>query len=285
MNLIDSWELNLVLYLITNVVFLQSYKAAVKNAINESAAAVTLQMVAGLAALVIAPFMVFQWPVSISTYLLLGVAIVFYAINDRLQVTVRRNLDVSVYSIIGQGYTALLFVFGLVIFGESVTATQTLGAVIVLSAISLLFVGKSQSKTANSKYLLLAVFVQLIFAIAITVDVGISEEFNLSVYIAITLIAPAILIALQGRTRLPQVQRELRVNPRMYLVSGISWTLTIIFSLRAFQLGEVVVVAPLQAIAVLLNVVVASFIYKERSDLPRRLLASGGVITGAFLLV
>lgn len=285
MSLIDSWEFNLILYLISNVVFLQSYKAAVRNASDESAAAVSLQLIAGGVALLIAPIMSFQWPTSISAYVLLAVAIVFYAINDRLQVTVRRNLDVSIYTIIGQGYTAILFAFGLVIFGESVTLTQTLGALLVVGAITLLFVGKAKSNAASRKYQLLAVVVQVIFATAIAVDVGISEQFNLSIYVAITLIIPAALIALQGGTRLPAVNKEFALRPRMYLLCGVSWTLTIIFSLRAFQLGEVVVVAPLQTISVLLNVIVASIIFRERTDIQRRFIASAGVILGAFLLV
>ena len=83
MSLINTWEFNLVMYLVFNVVFLQSYKAAVKSANNESAAAVTLQAIAGFAALVIAPIFVFRWPTSVETYLLLGVCLLYTSPSPR----------------------------------------------------------------------------------------------------------------------------------------------------------------------------------------------------------
>ncbi len=74
------------------------------------------------------------------------------------------------------------------------------------------------------------------------------------------------------------------VNRRWTIITGVSWTLTIIFSLRAFQLGEVQTVAPLQALGVVLNVLVAFVLFKEREHRLQKLTAGVAVVAGAYLL-
>lgn len=72
---------------------------------------------------------------------------------------------------------------------------------------------------------------------------------------------------------------------KYYLITGVAWGLVIMFSLRAFQLGKVSTIVPIQAMSVLLNVIVAYLILKERDNLARKIIAACLVIVGIYLTI
>ncbi|MDQ5969749.1 MAG: family transporter, partial [Patescibacteria group bacterium] len=88
------------------------------------------------------------------------------------------------------------------------------------------------------------------------------------------------------KIKLPVVKAEWsNSNKRYYMVTALAWGLTILFSLRAFQLGQVSTIVPLQAVAVMLNVMVAYIFQNERKDLAKKLLSAVVVIIGVYLTV
>ena len=116
MNLINTWQFSLLMYYIFNVIFFQFYKLSVKNVKKDGAATIIFQVIAGFSILLLIPFFAWQLPNAISIILLLIAACVFYAVNDRLQTTVRKNLEVSVFSILSQFGTVFLLIYGFIIF-------------------------------------------------------------------------------------------------------------------------------------------------------------------------
>ena len=92
-SLFNTWWFNLIGYLIFVVFFCQFYKLAVKNAKKDGAATVLLQLLAGVSVLVLVPFLPITFPSDPKVYLLLIAASIFYALNDRLQTSARKNLD------------------------------------------------------------------------------------------------------------------------------------------------------------------------------------------------
>lgn len=115
-------------------------------------------------------------------------------------------------------------------------------------------------------------------ATALAIDVGISKQFNLPIYISLTLLIPALMIMLAGRIPPRQSIAEYKTNPKLFIITGISWTLAIFFSLRSFQLGEINTIVTLQAAGVILNVLAAYVFLKERDKIKRK-------IAGAILIV
>ncbi len=284
MAFFSMWQFNLVLYLFFVVAFFQFYKLAVKNAHRDGAATVLLQFIAGGSILILAPLFPFTFPSSPVVYFLLGVACIFYAINDRLQTTVRKNLDVSTFSILNQMTNVFLIFFGFTLFQEEFIVTKLVGAVLILVANMFIFYEKG--RLSLNKYALFSILASFMFSIAISIDVGISKSFNLPFYIMITLIVPAIMIWIAERITIKEIYKEFRSQSKIYyILTGICWGLAIVFSLRSFKFGAVTTIVPLSATSVLLNVLVAHLFFDERKNQGKKILAAVMVIIGVYLTV
>ncbi|MDQ3098224.1 MAG: DMT family transporter [bacterium] len=284
MDIFNSWQSNLFLYYIFVVIFYQTYKLAVQHAIKDGAATIFLQLIAGLSCLFLIPFFPLKFSSGTAIWLLLVGACLFYALNDRLQTTVRKNLPVSTFSIIGQSTTIFLLIISVLFFNGSLGINKIVGAILIIVANIILFY--KRDGIVLNKYFWLTLLASLSFAIAISIDVGISQNFNLPLYVALTLFIPALMIALADKLHIKEIVAESKsLNLKYYVITGISWALTIVFSLRTYQLGEVSIMVSLQAVSVLLNVIVASIILKERADIYKKIIAATLVIIGVYLTV
>ena len=283
-GIFNTWQFNVVCYLIGVVIFFQFYKLAVKNAQRDGAATVLLQTIAGVSVLLLFPFLPIKFPSDIKPYLLLFLASIFYGINDRLQTTSRKHLEVSVFSILGQLSTVFLILIGLAIFKESFVLTKVLGAGLILFANILLFYKKGSLKL--NKYAWAGVLATLLYTVAISIDIGISKQFNLPFYIMFTFLVPAFIIFFGERIKFSEVIREYQSpNKVYYLITGITWGLIVFFSLRAFQFGKVTTIVPIQATSVLLNVLISYFFLKEKSHGVKKIIAAILVVFGICLTV
>lgn len=281
----DTWQVNLIFFYVSTVIFFQCYKLAVKNVENDAAATIALQTIAGISVLILVPFFDIVWPVKMSIILLLVASCVFYAINDRLQMTARKHLEVSTFSVIGQLSTVFVILYGLTIFHEVSSWVKIAGAAFIIGANILIFYQPRKHKVEINSYSLLAMMAALAFATAIVIDVGISKGFNLPLYISLTLIIPAIMIAAIGRVSPAQSIKEYKTNSKLFILTGVSWAFSIFFSLRAFQLGEINTIITLQAVAVILNVLAAYIFLKERSKIKRKIAGALLIVFGVFLTV
>jgi drug/metabolite transporter (DMT)-like permease len=283
-NIFNTWQFNLTGYFITAIAFFQFYKLAVKNSQKDGAATILLQFIASTSVLFLAPLLPFNLPTDIRTYLILLVATIFYTLYGRLQTTSRKHLQVSVYSVINQLTNVFLILIGLTIFREPLITTELFGAGLILSGNLILFYKKD--KFELNRYVLIGITATLFLAIAISIDIGISKQFNLPLYIMLTLLVPAMMIFFSERIKISEVIREYNSKDRKYyLVTGIAWGLMIFFTLRAFQLGSVTTIVTLQATSVLLNVLVAYFLLKENDYKMRKIIAAILVIVGVYLAV
>jgi drug/metabolite transporter (DMT)-like permease len=282
MWLFGQWWLYIILYLILAVVFNQFYKVATKKIKRPGALTVILQIFAGMAALVLMPIFGWQLPSNPTTYLLLIVACCFYAVSNRMNTTVRSQIEASTFSVIRQLTTTFLIVAGLVFMGEPVVATKIIGAIMIIGSNVLLFF---QPKTFTfDKGFLLGVVSQMISTIALFTDVNISRQFSIPFYVAMTLIVPSLFICIFEKITPKQIKEEFISNKKPILITAAAWGPMIIVMLMAYNLGQVSVVAPIAALTVILNVIVSYIFLKERSHLLRKIIASV-IIIGAIFLV
>ena len=284
LNLLNTWQFNLLGFIVCNIIFNQSYKLAVKKVKKDGAATVILQGFAGASALLFVPFFPIKFPSDWKIYGLLVFACIFFAISDRTQTTVRKNLEVSVYAILNQLSSVFLILYGLTIFHESFVLTKMVGAGLIL--VANIFLRYSGRKFNVNKYVLLAAFANLIFATALTIDIGISKHFNLPIYNMFTLLIPAFIIKTAEKTTIGEIQAEYENgNKKYYILTGISWALLLIFMIRAFQFGGFTLITPLSATAVLLNVLIGTLFLRERKDILKKIIAALIVIFGVYLTV
>ena len=211
------------------------------------------------------------------------IACIFYAIADRVNTTARRGLDVSTFSILGQLTTVFLIIWGIVFFKEEIVLKKIIGAILIL--IGNVMVLYKKGKFEFNKYVVFGVLGNLASSIGISVDVGISDKFNMPIYVAFTLIIPSLLILLVDKINTSDVLNELKEgNKKAILLVSSSWGIMIIGMLRAYQFGSVTTIAPIASVTTIINVFVAYFYLKEKDSLLKKVLAALIVISGIVLI-
>lgn len=283
MNFFNNWVFYIVLYLIFAVAFNQCYKITTKKMSKAGALTVLMEGMAGLFSLLLFPLFEIKFPTDIKVYIFLGIAIIFYAIQDRLGTTVRSGIEASTYSIIKQLSTVFMIFAGLLFFKEPFILNKIIGAFLIVISNILVFYKKGSFKI--DKYIGLGIIANLCFTVALFIDVNYSEQFNLPFYVALTLIIPALLIFLLERIKPKDIINEFKNGNKKYiLITSLSWGLMLVAQLRAYQLGKVTVVAPLCSLTVIINVIVGYLFLKERDNLLKKILASILVIISVILI-
>jgi len=277
------WILFVILYILLAIIFTQTYKITTKTSKNDGALTILLQVMAGFSALVLCPFFKFSFTTDWKVYLFLGIACIFYAASDRLNTTIRGGLEASTFSIIKQLSTVFMIIAGLLFFKEEFVLKKIIGATLIIFSNVLIFYKKGKQKI--NKYIILAIIANIAFSIALFLDVNISDNFNLPIYVALTLLIPAMFITIVERIKIKDIKDEFKYgNKKSIIVTSVCWGTMIVSQLRAYQLGNVTSVAPLCALTVIGNVLVGYIFLKERSNLARKIIAALLVIISVFLI-
>ncbi len=270
-------------YLVLATAFTQFFKVTTKTLKNAGALTILLQLMAGMIALILCPFFEFKFSTDINIYIMLGMSIIFYAITDRMNTTVRSGIEASTFSMLKQLSTTFMIVAGLLFFKEEFVLSKFIGAMLIIFSNILIFYKKGKFKF--DKYILLGILANITFTIALFLDVNISDNFNLPFYVALTLIIPALLIMIFERIKPSQIKEEfVKGNKKAIIITAISWGVMIIAQLRAYQLGNVTIVAPLCALTVILNVIVGYLFLNEKDNLLRKIISAILIIISIILI-
>lgn len=270
-------------YLIITVIFNESYKLISQRMKSGGALTILVELIAGVFSLLWIPFFEIKFPTDFKVYLLLGFAIIFYAIQNRLATTARSGMEASSYSIIKQLSNVFVIIMGFIFLKEELTFHKVIGSILLIGSNILIFYQKGTWK--NNHYLLLGVLANLCMGMALFLDVNTSNSFNLAFYVSLTLLFPAILVFITERIKIEEITREWKTNSKYFiLLTGISWSLMMITKLRAYQLGEVTKIAPLCSLTVILNVLFAFIFLKNRNNIIKKLIASILIILGVFMI-
>lgn len=281
--MLQTWWFWMIAYWITYIIYVQFYKVVTQKSKNDGALTILLQLLSGVFILVLIPFFKIQFSTNAMTYLFLGLACIFYAITDRLNTTVYRGLEVSVYSILGQLSTVFMIAWGVLFFKEEIIAKKIIGAIFIL--IGNVMVLYKKGKFEWNKYILYSLLANLSMSIGISIDVGISNQFNLPIYAAITLILPAFFIIIMQRIKLKEMSREWKEgNKKAIIIVCCTWGLTIITMLRTYQLGNITTVAPLCAVTTILNILISYFLQKEKDHFIKKIIAGFIVLAGMWFV-
>lgn len=283
MLILNNWLLYVILYLILATIFTQFYKVATKTMQKTGALTVLLQLLAGTVALLLCPLFEIKFPTNASVYIMLGISVIFYAITDRVNTTVRSGIEASTFSMLKQLSTTFMIFAGLIFFKEPFIVTKFIGALLIIISNILIFYQKG--KFEFNKYIALGILGNIAFSIALFLDVNISDNFNLPFYVAITLVVPAILIIIFERIKPSEIKNELvNGNKKAIAITAISWGTAIISQLRAYQLQNVTIIAPLCALTVMLNVIVGYLFLKEKDNMLRKMMATILIIISVILI-
>lgn len=278
-----EWLIFVILYLIVSVIFNQFYKITTQKLIKPGAWTILLEVIGSVAILLFIPFFELKFPIDPKIYIFLGLSIIFYTINDRLNTTVRSGIEASTFSIIHQLSTVFMIFAGVLFFKEPFILNKFIGALLIVVSNILIFYKKGSWKP--NKYILLGILANICFTIALFLDVNISDNFCLPIYVFLTLGIPSVIILIFERIKIKDVVEEYKNGDKKAIwITSLSWSLSILTQLRAYQLGNVSIVAPLCALSVILNVIVGYFFLKEKDNMLKKIIAALLIIIGIILI-
>ena len=279
----NFWWIYVIIYLLFYVIYTQFYKITTKKCINTSALTVLLRFISGITILIFIPLFKFKIPENLLAYGFLLLACVFFAISDRMYTVSLKNLNVSTYSIMGQLSTIFVFILGILFLKEKIIVKRIIGALLIIFANFIILYKKR--KFEWNKYYFFNILANLSFAIATTLNINISNQFNLPLYTAITFCASSILIFVFERIKLNEVVLEYKNGNKLaIIIVSVLDGLTSLILFRAYQLQSVTIIAPLCSLKTILNIFVAHIFLKEKTSLFVEIIASIIIIFGITLL-
>ena len=109
--------------------------------------------------------------------------------------------------------------------------------------------------------------------------------FNLVFYVLLTFLIPLILIFIFEKIKVKEIIYEYNNSNKIILfLTSIAWTLMMITKLKSYELGSVIVVAPLTSLTVILNIIFSYFLLKERDNLIKKIIAGILIVLGIILI-
>lgn len=283
MNIMNYWETWVIIYLISAVVFAQSFKIANRKMNNAGSLTILLEVFTALFSILLIPCFKITFPSDIKVYLTLLVVTVIYAVTDRLNIEARYGLEPSTFSMLKQLSTVFLIIFGLFFLKEEFLINKFIGGIIIIGANLLL--AYDNGKLKINKYFIMCFISNFLFAVAMLINVNISDYFNLAIYTIITVSIPALLIFVFERHSIKELKKEFKLyDKKTFFTAAVTWSLMLISSVKAYQLGNVSVVAPLLALTSIANAVVEFIFNKNKNKLTQKLIAGILLIIGIILV-
>lgn len=283
MNIINTWQFWVIIYLFSAIMFSQSFKKANRNMEDASALTVLLELCAGVFSLLMMPIFVTKFEINGSILITLLIIVGIYAITDRLNIEARYGLETSTYSMVKRLSTVFMIIFGFIFLKEEVVVNKIIGALIILIANIILTYNKG--KFEINKYFVMATVAQLLFAIAMIINVDLSSNFNLAFYTFITVTGPATIISLFSRLSIKKLKNEFKLyDKKLFLLAGFAWALMLNSSIRAYQLGSVIVVASLFSLTPILNSLVEFVFFKNKDRFVQKIIVSILLIIGVIIV-
>ena len=282
MKLMNSWFFWVIVYLISAVIFAQTFKKANRKMKNAGSLTILLEIFTALFAIIFIPLFEMKFP-PVETIIILGIVVIIYALTDRLNIEARYGLDPSVFSMLKQLSTVFLIILGFIFLNEEIVLKKIIGSIIIIFANVILTFESGKFKI--NKYFIMSLISNFLFAIAMLINVNISDNFNLGIYTIITVSIPALLIFIFERHSLQEIKKEFkRYNKIEFLISAFTWCIMLISSVRAYQIGNVSVVAPLLTLTAILNTIYEYFVSNNKTKIYQKIIAAILIILGVILI-
>ena len=279
----SKWQFWTILYLISAVLFSQCFKKANRSMKDATCLTLLLEGFTALFSLLLVFMFPIQFSTSIWTYITLGIVCVIYAVTDRLNIEARYGLEPSTFSMLKQLSTVFIIIFGIVFMKQELVIHRLFGALIIVVANLLLAFNKG--KFRFNKYFIMCIISNILFAIAMLINMNISSEFNVALYTFFTVDIPFCVISLVNRIKIKDLKKEFNLyNKKLFIFSALMWCLMLISSVKAYELGNVVIVASFLALTSILNSIVELIFNKDRKTFYKKLLIGILIVIGVVLV-
>ena len=257
----------IIISIISQIAVLQSMVKATKKSTYDGALTAFYQLLAGILILALIPFDNFSISSDWSIWLLFIVACIFYAINDFIITKLYSQISTSQITVLKQLSSVFIILIGLLIFKEPLTIKNLVGATIIIIGNVLILYNRQNTSEVKFKPIALGIIANLAMAIALSLDIDISSHYNLSIYVALSLIMPSFMIIISNKNvNYTSLKNEfISGDKKAIFIASLAQGIQVYSSLKAYQLGNILLVAPLLSLSVLFNALYELFVLKDTS--------------------
>lgn len=280
----NNWIFWVVIYLITAVIFAQSFKVANKNMKSATSLTILLEILTCTFAIIFIPFFKIKIASDARTYIVLFIVGLIYAVTDRLNTESRYGLAPSTFSMLKQLSSVFMLILSFIFLKEELVINKILGAGLIIIANFLLGLNKN-GKFKYNKYFIYLIISNFLFAVAMLINTSFSSKFNIAIYTMITTGIPAIILTLTTKTTFKMLKDEFNLyDKKKFLLAAFCWSVMLISSVKAYEFGVVSIVAPLLTLTSVLNTIYEFILNKDRKELILKLIVCLIIIFGVVLL-
>ncbi|MEP7103673.1 MAG: DMT family transporter [Candidatus Dojkabacteria bacterium] len=172
-----------------------------------------------------------------------------------------------------------------VILGENLTVNELVGIVIIFAALIILNFNKKLQKPSKGEIyaLLAAIFLGIAFANDAYI---IGSNRDVPSYLTISFLLPTLITALVFPKNALNIKSFLNRNvlPKIILL-GALYSIAAVAIFSAYQYGgDASIISPLNQTSIILTVIMAIFILKEKQNLNKKIIASILAVIGAIII-
>ena len=256
-----------------------------RNKTDPFAYAVVFQGVVGLLLLAVSLVVGFALPGIEMVLVPAVISIVFYGVGHVVYAKTLQKVEASAFSVLFATQAVWIMALGIILLGESLTALQVLGTMLIFGGVGLL--AKNLSSVFKDKGVRLGLLTGLIFGVAIMAWSYVGRYTDTLSWAAISFIATA-LVAFLIRPKSIRRMKPL-LEPKTLatlLLLAVFYAVGSLAMLDAYKVGSFAIISPLRQTSIVVTVLLAlALLPQERSMIRRKLLAAVVCAVGVVLIV
>jgi drug/metabolite transporter (DMT)-like permease len=227
----------------------------------------------------------FKLPSEPSAWNLVLVSSLLWTIVAYIGFKAYSYLDVSVLSPIVKSKLFFVLFFSAIFLRESLSVGKIVGTVLIFIGVMIIsYKRRSGLKDLKRKGVLLVLASSLTISVALLIDKYATNFFNLGMYSFLVYSIPVVLLIPFVANKKAEIKSVIRNRFPATLATVLLGTTYYYLMLRAFRLAEASIVVPIVQSSTIIAVLGGIIFLKERTDIPKKVLAALIVIAGALLV-
>jgi drug/metabolite transporter (DMT)-like permease len=233
--------------------------------------------------LIFIPFFDLQFPSDTSIWLSLLLSGLFLGLSDYLLVYGSINASAADSSILVPLSNLYIVIVGGIFLQEEMNILKIVSVVlIILGSILTLWKGK---KLAFNKGILAIILFGFAITANYSIDKGISDNFNPTIYVFLTYFISATFLCLLSVKRIfSKIRNEFFLNKKAIISVGIIWGIFTLTLVLAYRVGEASKIIPFMRLFIVMITFYSIFVMKEKERMWQKIVGSVLVTCGAILI-
>lgn len=197
---------------------------------------------------------------------------IIYSIGHVLYAKTLIKVEASIFTILLSTSSVWIMILSFYFFKERLALGQIIGAILIF--LSIIFIYKSKSLLKLNTGILMGLATGFLFGIGSTLWVYIGKNNDSISWLILSFAGPSILILLTNPKSLPKI-REFSSSAKIIKMIFLSlfFVITNLSLLKAYQLGKVIIIAPLQQTTLIFTVLFAIIFLKEYKGLRQKIIS------------